>query len=127
MWLFHPSFFVSIVQKPGHDDLCVRARVREDLEAFRALLPDDEKDVHIEEGTGTDYALRLYATHAAVASVMDQITRNIDYNNFKGHVKKTQGEDRAHAYMGIWSIMMRVQQQAEGLRLRWHRRPSRNP
>ena len=118
MWLFLPDCFVSIVQKPGHDDLCVRARTVADLATFRHKIAgtDDaavlDKLWPIETGTGTDYHCRFYATHADVATALAATVSGIDYGNFKSQVSAIHGHERAHSYMGIWSIMMQVQRRA---------------
>lgn len=115
MWLFLPDCFVSVVNKPGHDDLCVRARTVADLETFRAKLPGDGDPATlrpIETGTGTDYHCRFYASHDDVATALAATVRRIGYSNFKSQVSAIQGHERAHSYMGIWSIMMQVQRRA---------------
>jgi hypothetical protein len=136
MWLFTPNYFVSIVNKPGDKNLCVRGRVVADLESFRMELFKTtdpgvvdgivtldggetltvaaylDKFWPIEMHTGTDYVCRLYAEHGAVAEVLYAKTASIDYGNFKNRVKKVQGATRASAYMRVWSAMMDVQNAA---------------
>lgn len=129
MWLFLPDLFVSIVNKPGDDNLCCRFRHHQDAENFRKRLADSigTSDAEaktrwpITAGQGTDYYWRLYATHEDVAKVMSDVTKGIDYGNFKNHVKKITGAKRASAYMQIWSVMMGIQQRVVS-QSRLHRR-----
>jgi len=122
MWLFTDFGFFSIVCKPGTKNLCVRARMPGDLEAFRDRLAqvsafdgaNAAEQWPIEDFTGTDYAFRLYASNDDVAALMSEFVKGIDYNNFKGRVGRTQGHDRASVYMNVWSIMNRMQEKAVG-------------
>jgi hypothetical protein len=67
MWLFTPFGFFSIVKQEGFEGLCIRARVREDLDNLRRdYLPELSETVDTPEA---DYHFRAYAPAAAVAAV----------------------------------------------------------
>lgn len=52
MWIFLPSSFISVVQKPGDTDmLTVRARIKGDIES---VFPKAK----VEANKGTDYRYR---------------------------------------------------------------------
>jgi hypothetical protein len=117
MWLFTPFGFFSIVDKndPKHPGcLCVRTRTTEDIVNLRLRYfeGEDRPMSPVESFVGTDYAYRVYVPRAVMAQVMWEITDDVDYTNFKSEVGKVQGHDRAHDYMGIWQIMMSVQNKA---------------
>lgn len=109
MWLFTPTGFLSVVtdpQRPGH--ALVRARVREDLEAFcgrtGAPAPVETPD--------RDYRFRTNVHVATVAIDVAAQVEAIDYPNFKAAVAARQGLYRAHRYGRIWSVMHEVQEDA---------------
>jgi hypothetical protein len=110
MWLMTKFGFFSIVQKPDDAEagmLTVRARVRADLEALRAAyLPAMGEIV---ENAGTDYRYRARAPRAALAAALQQIVLDIDYDNFKSAVQKTQGPGRADAYHKVWGLLYDLQ------------------
>ena len=107
MWLFTTSGFLSIVadqQRPGC--ALVRARVREDLEAFceRTAAPTPL------ETPERDYRFRTSVPFAVLAADLAQQAARIDYPNFKDEVAGRQGYDRARRYGRIWSVMHELQQ-----------------
>ena len=107
MWLFTRSGFLSIVadqQRPGH--ALVRARVREDLEAFCARTNAPAPT----ETPQRDYRFRTSVPFATLAAELAAQAAAIDYPNFKSEVAARQGHDRAHRYGRIWSVMHELQQ-----------------
>jgi len=103
MWIVMNDSYISAVQdRTNKMNLVVRARVREDLEnAFPSLKQD------IIESTDSDYRFRLFMTKQFLCGVMNTKIMNIDYDNFKNSVKQNWRHD---AYLAIWSIMYKVQQ-----------------
>lgn len=104
MWIFTPTSFLSIVQKPGDakaGTLTVRGRVAGDIEA---VFPDSS----VEEGGGTDYRFRARISREQVAKALYDQVMGIDYSNFKGAVAEI---DRHDAYMGCWTSMFKLQRQ----------------
>jgi hypothetical protein len=107
MWLFTPSGFLSIVadhSRSGH--ALVRARVREDLDAFcvrtGAPAPRETPD--------RDYRFRTSVRFAVLAANLAAQAEAIDYPNFKAAVADRQGHDRAHRYGEIWAVMHDLQE-----------------
>jgi len=109
MWVFTTSGFLSIVKHrylPGR--LMIRARVREDIEHFIALLDEIGGGHHkIKETPDGDYRFRTTARKEIVAQAIAGITTEIDYDNFKDAVHGDVHRDRA--YMGVWSAMHGLQ------------------
>jgi hypothetical protein len=103
MWLLTSVGFFSIVRKPGEVDLTVRARSRDDLEAFSAEYVPSMGPII--EGAGTDYPYRAHASPDAVAAAVARIVLEIDYPNFKDAVADRQGFGRAHIYGDVWSAL----------------------
>jgi hypothetical protein len=95
--------FFSIVRKPGETELCVRARVREDLEALgREYLPALGS---IRSGEGTDYPYRASVAPEGLAAAIASMVEAIDYSNFKNEIAARQGSNRAHVYSEIWGVL----------------------
>lgn len=110
MWLITNFGFFSIVQKP--DDgaagtLTVRARVKSDLETLRErYLPNLGP---ISPNAGTDYKYRATAPRDSVAVAILEVTRDVDYSNFKSSVAKKQGHQREKAYHKVWDVLYELQ------------------
>ena len=105
MWVFLSNSMLSIVNKPGDNDvLTVRARAKGDIER---IFPDAK----VETNKGTDYAYRARIPRDVVAAAMFDATKDITYANFKGSVKEN---DRHDAYMDAWHAMMRFQTNRHG-------------
>ena len=101
MWICTPIGFFSVVQKPAEQHLTIRARVAQDLTRLREnYLPELGKTI---SGAGTDYAHRAHCSHKQWGEALAKMAGDIDYSNFKGHIKRTQGASRANIYSGVWS------------------------
>lgn len=112
MWVFLNDAFLSIVQ-PGRldlsraglrgadegDYLCVRARVRNDLQ--RAFLSPSLK---VHEWPGRDYPFRAFVLRETVANMLSTRVITLDATNFKDSV---QEHERHDAYMDVWTVMNR--------------------
>jgi hypothetical protein len=104
-----PIGFFSIVRKPQDESanlLTVRARVREDLEAFARRCPELGP---IETSEWTDYAFRARGPAQAVAATVGALTAGIDYSNFKDQVAWKQGKERARVYREVWDTLYGLQ------------------
>lgn len=119
MWLLTETGFYSIVQKLGDNHLTVRARVKEDLDNLRTLVPELGETI---ENAGTDYPYRARVSKAALAAGMARMITGIGYDNFKEHVYavqqstalgRLQGLRRANVYAGVWSELRRLQVERE--------------
>ena len=110
MWLVTDRGFNSTVDKGDREGyLCVRARVREDLERLCELPSMASYADRIEQSELADYRYRIYARRADWAVALEQLGREIDYPNFKDAVEDRQGSDRAGHYYSVWSALARLQ------------------
>jgi hypothetical protein len=106
MWLITDQGFFSVVQKPNETELCVRARVREDLDRLReSHMPGLGGTV---ETRGGDYRYRAWIDREDLAAGIASIARSINYGNFKDRVARTDPE-RAHTYSQVWGILGELQ------------------
>ena len=103
MWWMTTTGFYSVVQKPGDEDLTVRARVGADLDRLRAgHLPELGPTV---VGGGTDYPYRAKVARADFARAAAAMVEAIDYGNFKSTVKTRHSAARARSYGRVWSAL----------------------
>jgi hypothetical protein len=106
MWIIQNDAFLSIVQDRNEPkNLYVRARIAGDIET---VFPDLQEG-KVEFNTGTDYAYRVSLPREDVYEAIARDVHNIDYTNFKNSV---EDEPRHDAYLDIWSIMFKYQQEA---------------
>jgi hypothetical protein len=105
MWLLTSAGFYSVVQKPGETELCIRARVREDLERLREYMPTLSATVETRSG---DYRYRAWVSREGLAEGVARIAREIDYANFKSEVA---GRDpvRGRIYGEVWGVLGQLQ------------------
>ncbi len=100
MWIFLPTSFLSVVQKPDDiNTLTVRARIKGDIEQ---IFPSAK----VEANKGTDYKYRAKVPRVAVAQALHDQVMTINYPNFKSTVKDRKRHD---GYMGTWSAMYGIQ------------------
>lgn len=83
--------------------LTVRARVREDLEAFLAKCSSGA-DVRVDEGT--DYKYRATVEREVVGDALFDEAFDVDYDNFKAEVARTSGLDREAVYAKVWADLL---------------------
>jgi len=105
MWLFTTIGFFSIVdnQDSGPDEVTVRARVREDLDAMREkFMPELTETLAL---PGRDYQYRAYISKADFAVGMARVASAVSYDNFKSEVGQKQGHGRASVYSRVWSVL----------------------
>ncbi len=107
MWVYFQGGFVSIVQQRNTNALVVRGRKRGDVEAFveAAGLEDN-----IERTVQSDYRYRTVMTRQQVAYAMAAVVQAINYSNFKDHVHRQQGPDRARIYGNVWAATLAVEE-----------------
>lgn len=106
MWLLIPEGFYSIVRKRGETDLCIRARVAEDLDRLRSsYLPSLSAT---KETPGGDYRYRAWINSDDLATGLERIAERLDYDNFKSEVAK-HDPDRAHVYSRVWGVLGELQ------------------
>lgn len=106
MWLTTTQGFYSVVaHREDPDTLIVRCRTREDLEALRSQVPGLDPF----EDPAADYRHRAHVSRAEWLAAVAQLTTEVDYDNFKSAVARTQGHDRAALYAGIWAKLLELQ------------------
>ena len=93
--------FVSAVQdRDNPDQLCVRARIKGDLEALFGA------DTKVIETHDSDYRFRTFLPKSVVSEIVAKNIENIEYDNFKNSVTD---HDRHEAYLDVWTAMYRYQ------------------
>lgn len=116
MWLFTLEGFYSITAKApaGPDEVCIRARVRKDLDNLRnKYLPTLGPTI---AGTGTDYQYRAVAKRKDWAEALAKMGEDCNYSNFKGKIGM-ESHARSHEYMTVWSHLYDLEKKiAEGER-----------
>lgn len=131
MWIFAREGFFSVVKKGNGDrDLCVRARVREDLERLVTQHPEMGPII---ENAGTDYPYRAFVRSSDWARIASEMAERIDYSNFKSMVAEESGKNRANLYGQVWDVMYNAEnslkarrdERREYVRARWTRTPRR--
>jgi len=109
MWMVTDRGFYSVVDKGVTEgELCVRARVRADLENLCELEPMEKYTDQIEASNLGDYRYRINVKREDWVDAASLLAEGIDYSNFKDAVKERQGKYRATVYMDIWSALMRL-------------------
>jgi hypothetical protein len=110
MWLVTERGFYSVVDKGDREGyLCVRARVRGDLENLFRLDCLAGYAGEVIETDNSDYRFRVYVNREDWITAAAELARQIDYSNFKSAVGRRQGHDRANAYMDVWGDLARLQ------------------
>lgn len=95
MWICLNNAFFSIVQSDEPDRLSVRARRKGDLERH---FPGHE----VLALPGRDYAYRAFIPRELVAQILGDLSRSINYGNFKDSVSNHELHD---AYVDVWSVL----------------------
>ena len=110
MWMVTNRGFFSIVDKGDREDfLCVRGRVREDMEGLLSLGPLEAYAGELKESDLGDYRYRVYVSRDDWIMAAALLAEEIDYPNFKDEVGKRQGYKRASLYMRVWTTLFGLQ------------------
>ncbi|MEZ0325846.1 MAG: hypothetical protein ACAH95_08055 [Fimbriimonas sp.] len=105
MWLFLPDAFISVTEHETERRLvCVRARVRGDLER---LFPEAD----IAETVDRDYR---FATSLPKDRVAQVISLRISKLNYPSFFEAITDEDRKQAYIQVWGAMYEEQNRLYG-------------
>lgn len=112
MWLFTDLGFFSIVQhNTAPTTLIVRGRSQSDViglvERYGKMLGIGYEDIMITPDA--DYCCRVIVQQDRWASVVFDMVKNIDYDNFKNTIYEKMGFERAHLYGDVWQVMYRLQ------------------
>jgi hypothetical protein len=112
MWLYTKLGFFSIVYKTPckKDELLVRARCRQDLEALsKKLTESNDFKGKIIESKDSDYAYRMVVPRSVLAPFLAELMKNLDYANFKGTIPYNDRLRHA-AYFKCWDAMLEWQE-----------------
>jgi len=110
MWLFTKFGFFSVVKKEsdGADTLTIRARVKADLEnLIKYYLIGEFKILTFPEA---DYRYRIIVPKEVFTKAIAEITKDINYENFKNEVYDLQGSGRANSYGKVWAELYKLQE-----------------
>jgi hypothetical protein len=107
MWLYLRTGFYSVVHKEPckKDELLVRARTSEDMEALQKLLKEKYQfEGEVINSPHADYAYRMVVPRETFALFILNVAIEVRYDNFKNTIR---GEDykRHEAYMRCWEAM----------------------
>jgi hypothetical protein len=110
MWIVTDRGFFSVVDKGEPEGcLCVRARVREDLENLCQLDSLIAYTDSIEESALSDYRFRIHVRREDWVAASASLSEQINYDNFKNAVADRQDYERAHIYSDVWSVLYGLQ------------------
>jgi hypothetical protein len=107
MWLYTKLGFFSIVHKAPckKDELLVRTRCRQDIEALSKKLSQISNfNGTIVESKDSDYAYRMMVPRSILAPFMAGLMEALDYKNFKGTIPYND-QLRHEAYSKCWEAM----------------------
>lgn len=111
MWLFTEYGFFSVVaHRELPDQVMVRARTAQDIQALVMRLPRPKPKVV--RTPDADYAFRVTVKRTALSEVLIDLMvgarDSIEYDNFKGAVEK-RDPGRAALYHGVWAQLLKLQ------------------
>lgn len=121
MWIFTVHGFYSAVcarigngernQPVDHNRIMVRARLKSHLNNLKNAFPDLLEKCEIETFTGTDYKYRIFVSKDTWTTLLEKISEDINYDNFKSAVAKNRGvgSDYEHSLHDVWSTMYSIQ------------------
>lgn len=111
MWIVTDRGFFSVVDKGEPEGfLCVRARVRKDLESLCELESMKPYSLSIKESRLSDYRFRIFVDREDWAKAAADLAGQIDYDNFKNAVAARQGSERANLYHEVWDKLYGLQE-----------------
>lgn len=107
-WFFLKEIgFLSVVHKQpcNKDELLVRTRCKVDIQKLQKLLKTKYQfDGEVIETPKADYPYRMVVPREIFASFMANVTKNIDYDNFKNTVPRIDYK-RHEAYFRCWNAL----------------------
>jgi len=110
MWLVSDRGFYSVVDKGDREGyLCVRGRVREDIDNLLELDSLAGYAGEVIETEYSDYRYRVYVKREDWVAAAADLAGQIDYDNFKNAVGRIQGYERSRAYAKVWQDLYDLQ------------------
>lgn len=116
MWIMTTIGFYSAVQhRYNHDDLLIRARSKADLLALEALAAGRFGGVGPIDTTltGADYPHRMVISKATWKALLELLTDDVDYDNFKTAVANAGHPERANTYHNVWQTLLAVEREPD--------------
>lgn len=100
MWVFTSQGFISAVKhRDKANTLLVRARRAEHLDALLPGYP-------VTQSEKADYRYRCEVPRHALADILVDQVKAIEYDNFKNSIADNEYQD---ACSGVWAVMHRMQ------------------
>jgi hypothetical protein len=107
MWLLTKTGFFSAVRDlDTRDSMIIRARDPDDM---KNLVEQYVPGTEIIETLDSDYRYRIRLDKSTWIRLAAELAEDVDYNNFKNHIKEVQGVERAMLYSEIWEILYSLQ------------------
>ena len=104
MWLFTKyGYFSAVCAREGsgrrsdpvdESTRAVRARSLQHLQSLLSRFAGELGSPEIKTYVGTDYQYRVFVTKANWRRVLDAVAAELDYDNFKGEVEKSEGSSK---------------------------------
>lgn len=113
MWIFSELGFYSVNLTPSEDWLQFRARKKSDVENLKREFPKHFAGQEVMTLPSADYRYRIETTPAKAALVMCELTKRIQYRNFKSHLEKTDQADKLGILHNLWHELHDYQQGQE--------------
>ena len=113
MWIASKSGFYSIVQtRDNKSVLMVRARAEKDLINLKNnVIALKNHEIHLTPDA--DYRFRMIVTRDELHELMQFLSEEIDYPNFKDKIHETPDQkDKLTYYSKIWSTMYDYQKKS---------------
>jgi hypothetical protein len=112
MWVFTTDGFYSTVEdRNDKARLIVRSRAKADaLNLIEWLGDHDFTSMAMQHTPDADYEWRLFIPRHAWAAYLMDVTKHLDYPNFKNAVAERQGSERADIYHDVWHVMWEFQE-----------------
>ena len=112
MWLLTPQgFFSAVVSADSEADLLIRTRHRDDVDNLNASLRAlGFAAKPLIAYAGSDYAWRIVVPKNEWVAFLAQQVDDLQYDNFKSEVTKTQGIKRHDIYMRVWTALLAIEQ-----------------
>ena len=106
MWLITTQgFYSAVAHRDDPHKVMVRARVREDIEALAAQIPEIEPYSEPD----SDYKWRAVVSRSDWERAVGELAAGIDYENLKSAVAERQGYGRALRYSDVWQVLYGLQ------------------
>lgn len=106
MWMMTTIGFFSIVEKPK-GVICVRSRVKRDLERFRDAICCHDPIV---KNVMSDYRYRMEMSPRKFEREFYRLAKLITYDNFKNEVKKSNPR-REKLYHKVWATLLVIEKE----------------